>query len=192
MGTPSPFVKLNTDGSSQTNPGKGGIKGVFRNADGEWLLGFFKHYAWISSLMAELQAIRKGLLLAIERGFFNLILETDTIVSIDLLKKNQNKKFSYLLDDCRSMIQKLHQVRIKHIFREGMEWKIIWRSRVVCMKEMIFIFSLNPLLVFEALFYKIIESYIFKDTEDHIDSVVLLLFLIYSPDVVGFQLMSHI
>lgn len=90
---PFPFVKLNTDGSSQPNPGKGGIGGVFRNHQGLWLLDFFQNFKWVSSLQAELQAIKTGLALASALGHTHLILESDLTVAVELLKTNQKEKF---------------------------------------------------------------------------------------------------
>ncbi|GKU94254.1 hypothetical protein SLEP1_g7776 [Rubroshorea leprosula] len=61
---PAGFIKLNTDGSANANPGEAGAGGVFRDELGNWLLGFYRNVGFTSSLSAELWALREGLKLA--------------------------------------------------------------------------------------------------------------------------------
>ncbi|KAE8686062.1 hypothetical protein F3Y22_tig00111086pilonHSYRG00007 [Hibiscus syriacus] len=61
-------IKLNIDGASQGNLGIPGAGGIFRNAAGEWVLGFSALLGVCSSIAAELQAFRLGLAIAWEHG----------------------------------------------------------------------------------------------------------------------------
>lgn len=40
---PSGFMKMNTDGAAQGNPGVAGAGGILRGPDGVWLCGFRAH-----------------------------------------------------------------------------------------------------------------------------------------------------
>lgn len=57
-------IKVNVDSSYKTDLGKGGIEGVFRDADGRIFLQFSKEVSVDLVIHAELLAIWKGLLLA--------------------------------------------------------------------------------------------------------------------------------
>lgn len=67
-------IKLNTDGSTKANPGPGGLGGVFGNNNCEWILGYYHHIPHTTPTMAELLALRDGLLVAKEYNvnFFNI------------------------------------------------------------------------------------------------------------------------
>lgn len=47
------LFKLNIDGSCIGNPGKGGICGVFRNNDSNWILGFNMSVPYATSIYME-------------------------------------------------------------------------------------------------------------------------------------------
>lgn len=61
---PSEYWKLNTDGSSQGNPGKAGAGGIIRNSDGGWVKGFQQSIGHATAIVAELWGILSGLELA--------------------------------------------------------------------------------------------------------------------------------
>uniref|UniRef100_A0A7N2KU00 RNase H type-1 domain-containing protein n=1 Tax=Quercus lobata TaxID=97700 RepID=A0A7N2KU00_QUELO len=65
--------------------------------------------------------IRDGLNLATQLGIQNIEVELDAKKIIDLLHSNfvANRSFSLLLNDCRSLLRKFHQVRVEHVFREA-------------------------------------------------------------------------
>ena len=50
---PFPFITLNTDGSSLSNPGESCAGGVARSANGEWLLSFALHLGVTNNTMAK-------------------------------------------------------------------------------------------------------------------------------------------
>ncbi|KAI4300031.1 hypothetical protein L6164_033450 [Bauhinia variegata] len=65
MGTPPNrgFYKLNIDGSSLGNPGRGSIGGVIRDVAGTWVTGFMEFIGLASNILAELEVLKRGLIL---------------------------------------------------------------------------------------------------------------------------------
>ncbi|KAJ7947425.1 Ribonuclease H protein [Quillaja saponaria] len=58
------YIKVNFDGVVLTSQLRAGCGGVFRNKNGDWLLGFHMNLGCCSSKVAELEGIRAGLLIA--------------------------------------------------------------------------------------------------------------------------------
>jgi ribonuclease HI len=87
---PEDFIKLNFDGASKGNPGAAGFGVVFRNHHGHILLisaGFLGHS---TNNAAELWGLIKGLELAIKNDFTKLIVEGDSQIIINLLRRILN------------------------------------------------------------------------------------------------------
>ncbi|GKV53477.1 hypothetical protein SLEP1_g59999 [Rubroshorea leprosula] len=118
---PPGVVKLNTDGSAVTNPGNAGAGGIFRDDLGNWLLGFYRNIGYTSSLSAELWALRDGLKLAVDKGFSQLIVETDSMVAKTLIDSAHSDSHSLgvLIDDCRAMMSQVPSIQFRHVFREA-------------------------------------------------------------------------
>lgn len=76
-------VRLNTDGSSQGNPGPSGAGGVVRTVDGQWLIGFQAKLGICSNNAAELQALRMGLLVAWQAGYRFVQCSVDSKLVVD-------------------------------------------------------------------------------------------------------------
>ena len=53
---PTPYIKLNTDGSAISNPGQAEAGGILQNHSGEWIFEFSLHLGLASNNMAELAA----------------------------------------------------------------------------------------------------------------------------------------
>ena len=88
--TPSSFIKLNFDGASKGNPGPAGGEGVFRNSQGEILHIYTINLGHSTNNSAELNAMVKGLNIAIYKGFEKLILEGDSSLVITIYHKLLN------------------------------------------------------------------------------------------------------
>lgn len=82
-------IKVNVDGSSFGNPGRAGYGGLVRNNLGEWICGFYGSCGVADNLTTEIYAIMHGLDLAWNRGYRDVILETDSKSAIDLLNTAQ-------------------------------------------------------------------------------------------------------
>lgn len=76
---PKDLVKLNTDGSLDPELGTACTGGLPRDHLGHWLGGFHRNMTAISSLMAELWALRDGLSLAKAENMKKLEIEVDTL-----------------------------------------------------------------------------------------------------------------
>ncbi|XP_019265527.1 PREDICTED: uncharacterized protein LOC109243087 [Nicotiana attenuata] len=63
--------KLNTDGAARRNPGIGGSEGVFRNHNGDWILGYMYNIPQTTNTRAEVQALIRGLQLAEQNHLVN-------------------------------------------------------------------------------------------------------------------------
>lgn len=93
----APYIKVNTDGSIVPNSGRGGIGGIFRTTEGRWILGFTGFIKHASNMHVQLLAIRTTLWLAVEKNFTNIILESDSLVALQLLDSNNNDKLAHLV-----------------------------------------------------------------------------------------------
>ncbi|GLT28325.1 hypothetical protein SLA2020_032670 [Shorea laevis] len=118
---PSNVIKLNTDGSAKGNPGISAAGGIFRDCQGNWKLGYARKIGWSNSLAAELWAIRDGLQLAIMHRFFHIIVESDSLVAINLLHEPPpaSHNLNSLIFDCMELVQQIPKAELKHIVRES-------------------------------------------------------------------------
>lgn len=93
----------NTDGAFELSTGKASTGGLFRDQHGRWLGGFHRNILATSSLMAELQALCDGLIIAKEESVSNSL---------------SHHPLRNILLDCRSFMEKLEAMSIKHIYWE--------------------------------------------------------------------------
>ncbi|XP_015946532.1 uncharacterized protein LOC107471560 [Arachis duranensis] len=85
-------VKLNCDASWFAPSGYAGFGCIIRNPDGCWLKGCTEKVEVCSVLFAELYAIWRGLLLAWESGFREVICETDCLEALFLVNQRMLSK----------------------------------------------------------------------------------------------------
>ena len=117
---PAGWVKLNSDGSALSSLGRAGGGGVIRDHEGKWLEGYARSLGSTNSCVAELWAVRDGLLLAKEMGLHNIIVELDALSVVLLLNNNTtNLTLEPLLNDCRNLVKEFPNMQIKHIYREA-------------------------------------------------------------------------
>ena len=113
-------MKLNSDGSALSSLGRAGGGGVIRDHEGKWLKGYARSLGSTNNCMAELWALRDGLLLAKEMGLHNLIIELDALSVVLLLNNNTtNSTLEPLLNDCRNLVREFPNMQIKHIYGEA-------------------------------------------------------------------------
>lgn len=101
------------------NPEKGGLGGVFRNSNGDWILGYAQALTKVSNVQAELLAIREGLRIAVDNQVQHLVVETDSQIASDLLKTNLSNKLTFIVLDYRYLIQKISPVILQHSYGKG-------------------------------------------------------------------------
>lgn len=117
----SGWFKLNTDGSSLGNPGLAGGGGLIRDENGDWVVGFARKIGIASSFMAELWALRDGLLLCLQIHAQAVIVEMDSKVIIDTFSTHAEAStiVSAIMEDCKQLVAQIPQVRFNHVYREA-------------------------------------------------------------------------
>ncbi|XP_038999129.1 uncharacterized protein LOC120124546 [Hibiscus syriacus] len=105
------IIKLNTDGASQGSPGLAGAGGIFRNASGEWILGFSALVGICTSMAVELQAVRMGLMIAWDKGFRAIECEVDAQLALPLIDSG--------CIDIRNLKNRSWSLTFLHTYREG-------------------------------------------------------------------------
>ncbi|XP_050242423.1 uncharacterized protein LOC126691393 [Quercus robur] len=117
---PTGWKKLNTDGSRLGGSDRAGCGGLVRDEHGEWVAGFTRHIGSTSSFIAELWGLREGLLLCCNLNIESLMVELDAQAVVDVLKNNayENNVVSPILDDCRLLAARFHQIQFKHCYRQ--------------------------------------------------------------------------
>lgn len=114
-------VKINTDGASHGNPGLAGAGGLIRDSNGVCLRAFSRKLGVATSTCAELWAIRDALQCALNAGYNDIVLESDSKVAINLLSNcfNCNHAHYALIHDCRCLMDQLNIHKVEHTYREG-------------------------------------------------------------------------
>ena len=92
-----------------------------RNDDGHWGAGFSKRIGVTNNFAAELWGLREGLKLCCTLNILCLEIEMDAKSIVDVLQNADyvNDIISPILDDCRQLLTRFHQVHIKHCFRQA-------------------------------------------------------------------------
>ncbi|KAF3620202.1 hypothetical protein FXO37_33363 [Capsicum annuum] len=98
---------LNTDATS-SNLNIGGLGGVFRNSQGEWVMGYTAHTTFQDIALHELQALFVGLQLAVSHDLKPMEINVDAEQLSTLLNNaTMTTNVSTLLSDCRFLLQQL-------------------------------------------------------------------------------------
>jgi len=112
---------LNVDGSCLGSPIRAGYGGLLRNNSRSFLSGFSSYLPTSNCiLLAELTAICKGLKLALDMGLEDLVCNTDSQLSVNLIKGDTSKYHAYvvLVQDIKDAMGSRNFI-IQHILREG-------------------------------------------------------------------------
>ena len=115
------WYKLNTDGSALGNPGTAGGGGVLRDDAGLWISGFARQIGHTTSFLAELWALRDGLSMCVDLNINALEIDLDAKVVADLMNNSgsSNAFNSSIVADCRLLISRIPQVKVRHCYRES-------------------------------------------------------------------------
>ncbi|KAK4727019.1 hypothetical protein R3W88_031936 [Solanum pinnatisectum] len=111
---PVGFIKLNIDGSFDSNTNNGGTGGVLRNHMGDWITGFTCKVRVKNAHQAESLALLHGLNLAKSKTMKCLMIETDSQVLLNSLNSN-NSLLSHIYSDCRSLLLQMELQQLKHV-----------------------------------------------------------------------------
>ncbi|XP_075104621.1 uncharacterized protein LOC142178786 [Nicotiana tabacum] len=111
------IYKLNIDGSCSPIRNNYGIGGVFRNHQGNWIIGFVGSVKEGTSVQIELFALLKGLQIAVQKYLKPIIIETDAHAIIGMFKA-PTMHFTNIINDCRLLLQQLDSLPLQVIYRE--------------------------------------------------------------------------
>ncbi|XP_019235374.1 PREDICTED: uncharacterized protein LOC109215717 [Nicotiana attenuata] len=117
---PKNAIKLNCDGALSSTNNAAGIGGLFRNSNGDWILGYQKATHAASPIHAELLALLEGLNIAVDFKDTNMEIETDSTDAIKLLHEDCTN-FQNVILECRWLVHQLKLPLLRHNFREGNE-----------------------------------------------------------------------
>lgn len=115
-------LKLNTDGCWYESNGKAGFRGIFRNARGDWELGFYGRMMASSSLETELWGIYRGLTIILEKGLYNVQLESDSQTAVILINEGANTTHPHnnIINDGKYLLERTKS-KLTHIYRGANE-----------------------------------------------------------------------
>ncbi|XP_004305789.1 PREDICTED: uncharacterized protein LOC101299608 [Fragaria vesca subsp. vesca] len=119
---PSGRLKLNCDGAYNINTGCGGVGMIIRGVGGTFVAAWSKHFSHLrSALHSEVEACRASLQIAIDQGWRNIEMESDSVAIVTALNNREFLPYevSRILEDCIVMIQSFEFFRIWHIHRKA-------------------------------------------------------------------------
>ncbi|KAK8549059.1 hypothetical protein V6N12_061957 [Hibiscus sabdariffa] len=119
MGIPANgWMKANCDGAVNLNDGSAIIRGVIRNEQRVWQIGFSRSVGRCTSLTVELWATHDILNHAWQLGYRKIELETDNLEVVKIITRSSNILANTLLvDDILKLISRPWNVNIRHIHR---------------------------------------------------------------------------
>ena len=115
------WVKLNFDGAARGNPGIEGIGCIIHNEDGLWIAKKALSIHPTSNNLAELEALCQGVKLCHKLNLTKVVIEGDSQIIVNAIRKRSTPNWvlnSHLVE-ILSIIDKLEDYRICHIYREG-------------------------------------------------------------------------
>ncbi|XP_058086497.1 uncharacterized protein LOC131233729 [Magnolia sinica] len=91
---PPVWVKLNVDDSARENSDEGGGRGICKDHLSNLIFAFHNRYGPVSNIVAEARALADGLIQCRDRGFSQIMAETDSRVVFDAVT-NPDKSGSW-------------------------------------------------------------------------------------------------
>lgn len=118
---PTGVLKLNVDGSCNLTFKSMATGGLIRNDQGEWHSGFTTNEDAGDSLLAELLAIKNGLLHAWDKGARDIICESNSADVISLLNLGVDRSFHVyrtLLQEISTIAARPWHLKFVHVMHE--------------------------------------------------------------------------
>ncbi|GLT63422.1 hypothetical protein SLA2020_359880 [Shorea laevis] len=152
---PSGFVKLNVDGSARGSPGPSAVGGCCRDTSGNWLFGFNQQLGDGHAIRAALFALWKGMELTWNKGYRQVIVETDSLLAIQKLQNSSTEttSLSYWVQKCKSFLERDWFCVVRHVFREKNYCANAMASQFYHLRE-VYIILRSPLMVLEYFLRK--------------------------------------
>lgn len=120
---PLGWIKINVDGARDRSSGTIGAGGIARDHNGAWIAGFVYNIGKGGALLAEAWAARTGAQLALDKGYSNVILESDSLDLVNMLNQTENQPLEAplinLREDIQKILSKVATKEIVHCYREG-------------------------------------------------------------------------
>lgn len=115
------FVKLNCDGAVRSFYEAAACGGVLRDDNGFFLWGYSVKLGKCTVPQAELWAIIHGLKLAKERGFAQIIVESDSSAAVNFINTGclSTHQCRPLVNEIHKIMSELGNIRVAHVFREA-------------------------------------------------------------------------
>ncbi|KAK5844588.1 hypothetical protein PVK06_000728 [Gossypium arboreum] len=107
-------------GCRKTNTGLAAAGGVPRDHNGGWKAGFARNIGVYSIVVAKLWGIHGGLIQAWKTGARRLILETDSLTTVELIQRSdQEESSNAILREIKKMLRWKWTTNLIHTHREG-------------------------------------------------------------------------
>ena len=129
--SPPPYgvFKINFDGASRGNPNQAGFGGIFRNSKGEIQNIYYGSIGWDTNNSAELEGLWQGLCLTLHYNFFQIIIEGEYQVLINMVKQllrgtnpakvAHNWRLAARIDRICNWLQSNREISFTHVKHEG-------------------------------------------------------------------------
>ncbi|CAL0318467.1 unnamed protein product [Lupinus luteus] len=113
-------IKINTDGAGRGNPGPSAGGGIFRDHEGHTLACFACFYGCHNALFVELSAAMMAINLAHQKSWFNIWLECDSMIVVDIFNGKANPPWQLLnkWNHCKRLLSSFTW-KVSHVYREG-------------------------------------------------------------------------
>ncbi|KAF7827255.1 putative ribonuclease H-like domain-containing protein [Senna tora] len=114
-------LKFNVDGSCWRHNNSISCGGVLRDSDGRWITGFVRRMGKGNSLTAEMWAIYSSLQIAWDNRLKDIIIETDSLLAITLIKDGVDRfhPLKPLVSAICNLADRIGNINFTHSFREG-------------------------------------------------------------------------
>ena len=132
-------------------PEKAGGGGLIRDHKGDWVASFSRSLGCTNSFIAELWALRDGLILAKDLNFNSLIVELDVKSVVQLMNNDfANMLMEPLLTDCRTFLRAIPNKQVEDTYREANQCADAL-ARVGARRNFSFVVFVEPSPVVESL-----------------------------------------
>ncbi|KAK5783699.1 hypothetical protein PVK06_038212 [Gossypium arboreum] len=91
------WVTLSKDGSIQKEVGFAAVGGIVQDQGGTWILGFNRYLGIFFVFYAESWGILDGLIILSERGYDNVLIQSDYLEPVTTIQERSSEGSNYTL-----------------------------------------------------------------------------------------------
>ena len=118
------WMKFNVDGSAKGKSGIATASGLARDDNGQWLLGFRQSTGWATGLKTVVWIILKVVDIAASQGFTMVIIESNSVESLNLVRHGSEdhplynlaeaiRESSWAMEECKFQHVRGKQIRVR-------------------------------------------------------------------------------